>query len=113
MVDIVNKRYAEAQALVQARAKKLEELIKRTNGKNFPKRAAFDEGVKHLANMIQGESKILDVVIFEEPKTMVEQMRNLDLTTGNPNQTVAEGMKSATDAMDCMLKALTKMAEER
>ena len=113
MADIVNERYAKAQALVQARADKLEELIKRTKGKNFPKRAAFDEGVKHLANLIKGESEILDTVIFDTPKTMVEQMRNLHLTTGNANQTVAEGMKSATDAMDCMLKALTQMAEER
>lgn len=113
MADIVNERYAEAQALIEVRAKKLKELVEKTKGKNFPKRVAFDAGVKHLTDLIQGESEILDMVIFEAPKTSIEQMRNLHLTTGNANQTVKEGMKSATDAMDCMLKALTEMANER
>ena len=113
MADVVNERYAQAQALIEVRAKKLNELIKKTNGKSFPKRAAFDEGVKHLQDLIENESKLLDTAIFDIPETSVVQMRNLHLTTGHASQTVPEGMKSATDAMDAMLKALTEMAEQR
>lgn len=113
MADIVNERYQEAQALIKARAQRFKDLVEQTKGKNFPRRAEFDQGMQLLEQLIQNESQLLDKAIFEMPKITVEQMRNLHLTTGYANQTVPEGMSSATNAIDSMLKALEEMAKTR
>ena len=52
-------------------------------------------------------------MVFEAPKTVIEQLRNLRLATGNMDQTVVEGMKSTTDAIDGMLDALESMVRSR
>lgn len=108
MVDIVNERVNAAQAELQKRATKLQNIVKKAQGK--PKAVGFEQGVKLVSEMIEKQSKLLDVVVFDAPKTALEQQRNLMLATGNMNQTVKEGIKSATDAIDAMLHTLEVMS---
>lgn len=107
MVDMINKRVNEAQQLLQERADKLKKLVQSANGKNVS--AEFTRGATLLADMIKGQSEIIDKAVFETPKTRMEQMRNLQLTTGGMNQTPTEFLKKTTDAMDSMLSALEGM----
>ena len=67
------------------------------------------EGAKIVAEMISGQSKLIDKLVFKAPKTAIEQMRNLQLATGNMNQTPAQGIKTTTDAIDSMLEALEQL----
>lgn len=107
MADIINDRVNEAQAQLQKRADKLNKLVQSAKGKKVS--SEFARGAELLSNMIQNQSEIIDNAVFKEPKTRLEQMRNLQLTTGNMNQTPTEFMKSTTDAMDIMLDTLADM----
>ena len=53
--------------------------------------------------MIEGQSKLIDTFVFDEPKSRLEQMRNLQLTTGGMNVSPKQYIKPATDAIDMML----------
>ena len=106
MSDIVNERVDAAQQELQKRADRLRKIIE-SKGKNRTK--AFDEGAKIVAEMISGQSKLIDKLVFKAPKTAIEQMRNLQLATGNMNQTPAQGIKTTTDAIDSMLEALEQL----
>lgn len=108
MADLINDRVNEAQALLAVRAKRLEKLLKSTQGKK--QSDGFKEGTRLLSEMINGQSKIIDGMVFDEPKSHLEQMRNLQLTTGGMNQTPAQFLKPTTDAMDMMLDQLESMA---
>ncbi len=105
--DIFNSRVNEAQALLAVRAKRLEKLLKSSQGK--PQSEGFKQGTRILSEMINGQSEIIDGLVFEEPKTRLEQMRNLQLATGGMNETPTQYLKPATDAMDMMLDQLEKM----
>ena len=107
MSDFINERVDEAQALLKIRAKRLETLLKSVHGKPVSKE--FKEGAELLTNMIQGQSEIIDKVVFQTPKTRLEQMRNLQLATGNMNETPAEHLRATTDTMDTMLSTLEAM----
>lgn len=107
MADIVNDRVNEAQALLLERGEKLKKLVESVKGKKVSKE--FTEGARILSDMISSQSKLIDDVVFETPKTKLEQMRNLQLTTGGMNQTPTEFLKPSTDTMDAMLNALEKM----
>ena len=107
MSDIVNDRVNEAQALLKVRADRLEKLVAKTKGKKVPKQ--FTEGVELVANLISGEAQIIDKIVFDAPKTYLEQMRNLQLATGGMNKTPAEYLKSATGTIDTMLEMLEGM----
>lgn len=107
MADLINNRVNEAQALLQVRADRLQRLLKSVNGKKTTKE--FREGVEHVAKMIEGESKVIDTAVFDLPKTRLEQMRNLQLTTGGANTTPTQHLKPATDVMDMMLSTLEAM----
>ena len=108
MTDIVNQRVDEAQMELQLRAQRLEKLVKRAKGKNMP--PAFQEMAQLTMKMIDNEVKLYDEMIFSAPKTELEQMRNLMLLTGKMNQTVKEGIKPATDAIDTMIQTLESMS---
>ena len=108
MADIVNKRVNIAQNELNKRAEKLNRIVARTKGKK--ENPAFVQGVKLVSDMIAGQSKLLDTVVFEAPTTALEQHRNLMLMTGTMNQTVQEGIKSSTDAIDRMLETLEQMS---
>lgn len=108
MADEVNTRVNEAQAELQKRAEKLERIVARSKGKMA--NAAFAEGVKLVTQMIEGHSKLIDRMVFDEPETILEQQRNLMLVTGTMAQSVQEGIKPATDAIDAMLDALEQMS---
>ncbi len=108
MADIVNERVNAAQAELQKRATRLQRIVKNAQGKKNV--AGFQEGVKLVSQMIEGQSKLYDVVVFDAPKTALEQQRNLMLATGGMNQTVPEGIKAATDAIDSMLNTLEQMS---
>ncbi len=108
MADIVNKRVNIAQNELNKRAEKLKHIVSRAKGKR--KDAAFAQGVKLVGDMIAGQSKLLDTVVFDAPTTALEQHRNLMLMTGTMNQTVQEGIKSTTDAIDGMLEMLEQMS---
>ena len=105
--DIFNKRVNEAQALLALRAKRLEKLLKSSQGKQQSE--GFKEGTRILSELIKGQSEIIEGMVFDKPKTHLEQMRNLQLTTGAMNQTPTEFLKPTTDAMDMMLDQLEKM----
>ena len=107
MADVINNRVNEAQALLQIRADRLQKLLKNARGKKTTK--AFQEGVDHVAKMIEGELKIIDTAVFDMPKTRLEQMRNLQLTTGGMNTSPTQHLKPATDVMDMMLATLEEM----
>ena len=108
MADVFNDRVNEAQAQLQLRAKRLEQLLRQTKGKNVS--ADFKKGTELLAEMIDGQTKLIDTLVFEMPKSRIEQMRNLQLATGRMNQSPTEFIKTATDAIDAMLQQLEKMA---
>lgn len=107
MPDIVNQRVDEAQRELQLRAQRLERLVKRAKSKNMS--PAFQEGVHLVSDMIENQSKLYDEMIFSVPKTALEQQRNLMLFTGKMNQTVKEGIKTTTDAIDTMIQSLESM----
>lgn len=108
MADIVNDRINTAQAELLKRAKRLENLVKQARGRR--PNPAFEEGVRLLNDMIQSQSKLYDTVVFDAPKTSLEQMRNLRLMTGDMNETVQQGIKPTIDAIDMMLDTLTQMS---
>ena len=107
--DIINQRVDAAQAELQKRAARLTSLVNRAKGKNIP---GFKEGVDHTRDMIEGQSKLCDTLVFDAPRTRLEQMRNLQLMTGNMNERVQQGIKATTDAIDGMLDTLTTMVEK-
>ena len=111
MADIVNDRVNEAQAEMLKRAKKLEKLLATARGKKVS--AGFLEGANLVKDMIETQTRMYDAVVFEAPKTALEQNRNLMLMTGNMNQSVKEGIKPVTDALDSMLAALEQMVPQR
>lgn len=111
MADVVNERFFAAQAELEKRAKRLERIVQKTKGK--PKNEGIAQGIKLVGEMISGQAQLLDTMVFETPKTALEQQRNLALATGNANQTVQEGMRSTTDAIDCMLDMVEQMANQR
>lgn len=108
MADIVNQRVNIAQQELLKRANKLKRIVAASKGKAAS--PGFSEGVRLVSNMIDAQSKLLDTVVFDAPKTALEQERNLMLMTGTMNQTVQEGIKSATDAIDAMLHTLEQMS---
>lgn len=77
MADIANDRVNTAQSELLKRAKKkLESIVKQARGRR--PNPAFEEGVRLLNDMIQSQSKLYDTVVFDTPKTSLEQMRNLN-----------------------------------
>ena len=108
MADIVNDRVNTAQAELEKRAKRLKRII--TASKNKKTSAGFIQGIELVSQMIEGQIKLIDAVVFESPKTSLEQQRNLLLMTGNMNQSVQEGIKTETDAIDGMLDMLEQMS---
>lgn len=107
MADIVNERVNVAQQELLKRANRLKRIVAASKGKKNS--AGFDKGVKLVSQMIDGQSKLIDTIVFDAPKTALEQDRNLMLMTGTMNQSVKEGIKAATDAIDSMLHALEEM----
>ena len=108
MADIVNDRVNAAQAELQKRKNRLNRIV--ANTKATKKSAAFVQGVELVSQMIDGQSKLLDTVVFDVPKTALEQHRNLMLATGTMDKTAAEGIRTATDAIDSMLHTLEEMS---
>lgn len=106
-VDTVSSRVVTAQEELQKRAKRLNQLLKQTQGKRMS--ADFNEGIDLVRQMIDGHSKLINTMVVDSPKTGLEQQRNLMLATGNMSQTVQEGIKSTTDAIDSMLNTLEQM----
>ncbi len=107
MTDIAENRVNTAQAELAKRAKELKRIIAQSKTKKLG--PEFDEGVKHVTQLIEGQSKLLEDAVFEEPKTSLAQMRNLMLLTGTMNQSVQEGIKPTTDAIDAILQTLDEM----
>ncbi len=107
MADIVNDRVNTAQAELAKRASALKRIVAKSKTKKLA--PGFNEGVKIVSQMIEGQSKLLDAVVFDTPSTALEQQRNLMLMTGTMNQSVQEGIKYATDAIDSMLRTLDEM----
>jgi len=105
--SISNQRVNEALALLALRANRLEKLLKSSQGK--PQSEGFNEGTRILSELIKGQSEIIEGMVFTEPKSRLEQMRNLQLTTGGMDQTPTQFLKPTTDAMDMMLEQLEKM----
>lgn len=108
MADIVNDRVNAAQAELNKRAERLKRIVAKT--KATKQSAGFVQGVQLVTQMIEGQTKLIDTVVFDSPKTVLEQQRNLMLMTGDMSQTVQEGIKSATDAIDAMLDSLEQMS---
>ena len=108
-LDFINARVFDAQAEIEKRAERLKQISLRPGAKS----AAFKEGARLLMGMIEGQSKLLDVAVFDVPKNALEQTRNLSLLTGGQNKSPVEGIKYATDAMDSMLDALDAMSKQR
>lgn len=86
----------------------MESIVKQARGR-CPN-PAFEEGVRLLNDMIQSQSKLYDTVVFDTPKTSLEQMRNLNLMMGGMDKTVQQGIKSTTDYIDMMLDTLAQMS---
>lgn len=107
MPDIVNQRVDIAQKEMKKRAARLERIVKSAGVKKNS--AGFAEGLRLVSDMIRGQSELYDAVVFDAPKTALEQQRNLMLITGAANQSVQEGIKPATDAIDAMLNMLEQM----
>ena len=108
MADIVNDRVNAAQAELNKLAERLKRIVAKT--KAAKQSAGFVQGVQLVTQMIEGQTKLIDTVVFDSPKTVLEQQRNLMLMTGDMSQTVQEGIKSATDAIDAMLDSLEQMS---
>ena len=106
--DYVNERVNIAQQEILKRAKRLERIARSTQGKKPV--AGLREGIELVREMIENQSKLYDVVVFDTPKTNLEQHRNLMLMTGGMDQSVQEGIKAATGAIDSMLDAIEQMA---
>ncbi|MBO4480392.1 MAG: hypothetical protein J5742_02070 [Alphaproteobacteria bacterium] len=111
MADLVAERVAEAQSLLIQRAERLKKLLDAPHNENPSEE--FIKGAELVQKLIEGQSELLNQMVFEAPKTVIEQLRNLRLATGNMDQTVVEGMKSTTDAIDGMLDALESMVRSR
>ncbi len=111
MADMVNQRFFAAQEELKKRAARLERIVQKAKGK--PKNEGIAQGIKLVGEMISGQSQLLDTMVFETPKTALEQQRNLALATGNANQTVQEGMRSTTDAIDGMLEMIEQMLNQK
>ena len=107
-MDIVNERITIAQHEMEKRAKRLLAIKSRANGKKMA--PGFQEGINLLAEMIANQSELYDKLVFEAPKTALEQQKNMMLLTGDMSQTVQQGIKPATDAIDSMLDAIEQMA---
>ena len=107
MADIVNDRVNTAQAELAKRANELKRIVAKSKTKKLG--AGFNQGVEIVSQMIEGQSKLLDTLVFDMPRTALEQQRNLMLMTGTMNQSVQTGIKSATDAIDSMLRTLDEM----
>jgi len=105
--DIVNERVDEAQALLKQRADRLEKLVKQTENKKVSR--AFYDGAVLVGNMIKGQNDLIETMVFKTPKTYLEQMRNLQLTTGGMNQRPAEYLQNFTSVVDSMLNTLEDM----
>ena len=71
--------------------------------------STYEAQMRKEAYEYNRQSEIIDKAVFETPKTRLEQMRNLQLTTGGMGQTPTEFLKKTTDAMDSMLSALEGM----
>lgn len=108
MADLINERVNAAQAELEKRAERLKSIVAASQNKK--KSEGFAQGIELVSSMIEGQTKLIDSVVFDSPRTRLEQQRNLMLMTGNMNQTVQEGMKSTTDAIDGMLDALEQMS---
>ena len=67
------------------------------------------ETIKRISNAVEKNSIDFELGYVDSPKTALEQQRNLMLATGNMSQTVQEGIKSTTDAIDSMLNTLEQM----
>lgn len=106
-MDIVNERVNTAQSELDKRAKRLNRIVASARGKKTS--VGFDQGVKLVSEMIRGQSELIDAMVFDSPKTALEQNRNLMLITGNMSQSVQDGIKPATDAIDSMLSTLEQM----
>lgn len=106
--DIVNERVNIAQQEIAKRAERLEQIVAKSRGKHVA--VGFKRGLELTREMIDKQSKLYDAVVFEAPKTALEQQRNLMLMTGTMNQPVQEGIKAATDAIDAMLNTLEQMS---
>lgn len=104
-MDYVNDRVNAAQAEIAKRAKRLEMITKRPGAKS----AAFKEGAKLLADIIDTQSKLLDTVVFDAPKTYLEQTRNLALITGGAHTP----LNKEYAYMDSMLDVLDDMSQGR
>ena len=105
--DIVNDRINTAQMELGKRAKRLERIVAAAGPKK--KNEGFKRGVELVSGMISGQAELLDALVFEAPKTQLEQHRNLMLMTGSMKQSVQEGIKTTTDAIDSMLNTLEQM----
>ena len=106
MTDIINERANEAQAQLKKRAERLEKLVKKHQNKS----PAFQEGARIAAEMIKGQSELVDKLVFDAPRTRIEQMRNLQLVTGGMNE---PALKTALDAIDGILTSLEEIGNQR
>lgn len=111
MTDFVVERVAEAKALLLARAERLKKLL--DNSRNTVVSEEFVKGAEIVQQLIENETELLDQMVFKEPTNNLELLSNLRLATGDMNQTVAEGMKKTTDAIDGMLDALESLGKSR
>ena len=105
--DLVNERVNIAQHELAKRAKRLDSIIANARGKRVA--VGFERGTQLVRELIDKQSELYDAIVFEAPKTALEQNRNLMLMTGTMNQSVQEGIKTATDAIDAMLHTLEQM----
>ena len=106
--DLVNERVNIAQQELAKRAKRLDSIIANARGKRVA--VGFERGTQLVRELIDKQSELYDAIVFEAPKTALEQNRNLMLMTGTMNQSVQEGIKTATDAIDAMLHTLEQMS---
>lgn len=107
MADIVNDRVNTAQAELAKRANELKRIVAKSKTKKLG--PGFNQGVETVSQLIEGQSKLLKTLVNDMPRTDLEQLRNLMLMTGTMNQSVQEGIKSTTDAIDSMLRTLDEM----
>ena len=113
MSDVINERVDSAMAEIEVRAQKLKKIKEMARAKNMLKDPGISDGIAIADKMISGQQKLIDQVVFEAPKTRLEQLRNLSLMTGNPNQSVKTGIKKFKDAIDEMLGMLETMVKTR
>lgn len=111
MPDVVVQRVAGAQALLLERAERLKRLLKRAENRKVPEK--FVEGAELVQQLIEGESELINNMTIDAPRTRLEQIRNLHLATGDASQSVEEGMKTTTTAIDSMLDLLEDMLSQQ